>query len=128
MTGKSGCLFALLASLVETGAIDQAAKLLEMYPLPLSAGRSRCCFADLSTLFRFARDGSREAGQKDEAKKNQELYLKYGAGQATLNSGLCDPRVVRHLLDRGAARDRTVKIGGGAEAFVVEAGQAEAFL
>jgi Flp pilus assembly protein TadD len=63
---------------VETGAIGQAAPLLEIYPLPLSSGDP--LFASLIFPRYLSLRGVvlERAGKRDEARKSQELYLKYG--------------------------------------------------
>ena len=62
---------------VETGAIDKAAQLLDSYPLPLSSGEP--LFASLMfPRYLYLRGVVLErAGKHDEAKKSEELYLKY---------------------------------------------------
>jgi tetratricopeptide (TPR) repeat protein len=63
---------------VETGAIDQAAPLLDPYPLPLSSGNP--LFASVVfPRYLFLRGVVLEkAGKRDEARKSFELYSKYG--------------------------------------------------
>jgi hypothetical protein len=63
---------------VEIGAIDQAAPLLDPYPMPLSSGNP--LFASLVfPRYLFLRGVVLEkAGKRDEARKNFELYSKYG--------------------------------------------------
>jgi tetratricopeptide (TPR) repeat protein len=63
---------------VETGAIDQAAPLLEPYPLALSSGNP--LFASVAfPRYLFLRGVVLEtAGKHDEARKSFELYTKYG--------------------------------------------------
>jgi tetratricopeptide (TPR) repeat protein len=63
---------------VETGAIDRAAPLLDLYPLPLSSGNP--LFASLVfPRYLFLRGVVLErAGKRDEARKSFELYSKYG--------------------------------------------------
>ena len=63
---------------VETGDIDRAAPLLNMYPLPLSSGNA--LFASLIfPRYLFLRGVVlMQAGQRDEAGKSFELYSKYG--------------------------------------------------
>ena len=62
---------------VETGSFDRAAPLLENYPLPLSSGEP--IFASMSfPRFLFLRGAVLEReGQRDEANKSYQLYLKY---------------------------------------------------
>jgi hypothetical protein len=63
---------------VEIGAIDQAAPLLETYPLPLSSGNP--LFGSLVfPRYLFLRGVALEkAGKREEARKSFELYSKYG--------------------------------------------------
>jgi tetratricopeptide (TPR) repeat protein len=63
---------------VETGAIDKAAPLLDLCPLPLSAGNP--LFASVVfPRYLFLRGVALEhAGKRDEARKSLELYSKYG--------------------------------------------------
>ena len=62
---------------VETGAIDQAASLLDPYPLPLSSGEP--LFASLIFPRYLSLRGTvlRHQGKIDEAKQSFELYSKY---------------------------------------------------
>jgi len=62
---------------VETGAMDQAATLIDPYPLPLSSGEP--LFASLIfPRYLFLRSAVLDhQGKKDEARKTQELYAKY---------------------------------------------------
>lgn len=62
---------------VETGAIDNAAPLIDAYPLPLSSGEP--LFASLIfPRYLFVRGAVLEhQGKKDEARRSQELYSKY---------------------------------------------------
>lgn len=63
---------------VETGAIDRAASLVGVYPLPLSSGEP--LFASLIfPKYLFVRGAVLQAeGKRDEASKSFELYSKYG--------------------------------------------------
>ncbi len=63
---------------VEIGAIDQAAPLLDTYPLPLSSGNP--LFGSLVfPRYLFLRGVALEkAGKREEARKSFELYSKYG--------------------------------------------------
>jgi tetratricopeptide (TPR) repeat protein len=62
---------------VETGAMDQAAKLIDPYPLPLSSGEP--LFASLFfPRYLLLRSAVLEhQGKQDEARKSRELYAKY---------------------------------------------------
>jgi hypothetical protein len=62
---------------VETGAIDQAAGLMDPYPLPLSSGEP--LFASLIFPRYWSLRGTvlEHEGKIDEAKKSFELYSKY---------------------------------------------------
>jgi Flp pilus assembly protein TadD len=63
---------------VETGALDKAAGLVETTPLVLSFGEPQFTPAILPRYW-FARSAVLERqGKKDEARRSQELYLKYG--------------------------------------------------
>lgn len=63
---------------VETGAMDRATKLLDIYPLPLSSGEP--LFASLMfPRYLFLRGAVlQQEGKRDEASKSFELYSKYG--------------------------------------------------
>jgi tetratricopeptide (TPR) repeat protein len=62
---------------VQTGAVDEAAKLTDLWPLPLSSGEP--LFASLMfPRFLFLRGAVlQHKGKQDEARKSYELYLKY---------------------------------------------------
>ncbi len=108
----------------------KAGPLLEQYPLPLSSGDP--LFASLVfPRYLFLRGVVLEqAGKRDEARKNFELYSKYGGGNnlALRSDGFVFPGLVGVALIAVLNAVVQVKVGGGAQTFVVEAGQAEAFL
>jgi Flp pilus assembly protein TadD/TolB-like protein len=66
---------------VETGGFPEAAKLLEICPLPLSSGES--IFASLIFPRYFALRAAvlEKQGKLDEAKKNRELFEKYAGAE-----------------------------------------------
>ncbi len=70
---------------VETGAMQKAAPLLDIYPLPLSSGEP--LFASLMFPRYLLLRGTvlQQEGKGDEAKKSLELYAKYG-GQDRLST------------------------------------------
>jgi tetratricopeptide (TPR) repeat protein len=80
---------------VETDALDQAGKLVDSYPLPLSSGEP--LFASLIfPRYLFLRGAVLErAGKRDEARKSYQLYLKY-AGDLPDGSG--DEALAREKL------------------------------
>jgi len=70
---------------VETGAIDRASPLLDLYPFPLSSGNplfASVVFPRYLFLRGVALD---KAGKRDEARKSFELYSKYG-GREQINA------------------------------------------
>ncbi len=128
---------------VETGAIDKAGKLLDSYPLPLSSGEQ--LFASLIfPRYLFLRGAFLEqAGKRDEARKSYELYLKYAEtcrvhsertrrehvrAWALRSDGFVFPGLVGVALIAVLDSIVEMQIGRCAQAFVIEAGQAEAFL
>jgi Flp pilus assembly protein TadD len=67
---------------VETGGFAEAGKLLEIYPLPLSSGEPMFASLIFPRYFALRAEVLEKQGKPDEAKKNHELFLKYG-GDAT---------------------------------------------
>jgi len=68
-------------ALVETGSIDRAANLIELCPLPLSSGDARFASLIFPRYFALRAAVFEKQGKSDEAKKNRELYRKYGGEQ-----------------------------------------------
>ncbi len=62
---------------VETGAMDQAATLIDPYPLPLSSGEPLFASLIFPRYLLLRSMVLEHQGKKDEAKKSQELYAKY---------------------------------------------------
>jgi hypothetical protein len=62
---------------VETGAMDKAAQLLESYPLPLSSGELLFASMMFPRYLQLRGVVLERAGKRDEARKSEELYLKY---------------------------------------------------
>lgn len=67
---------------VETGGFAEAGKLLEMCPLPLSSGEPILASLVFPRYFALRAAVLEKQGKPDEAKKNRELFLKYGGGDA----------------------------------------------
>ncbi len=67
---------------VETGGFAEAGKLLEMCPLPLSSGDPMLASLVFPRYFALRAAVLEKQGKPDEAKKNHELYLKYGGADA----------------------------------------------
>ncbi len=67
---------------VETGGFTEAAKLLEICPLPLSSGDPMFASLIFPRYFALRAAVLEKQGKADEAKKNRDLYMKY-AGEAT---------------------------------------------
>ena len=65
-------------ALVETGSIDRAATLIEMCPLPLSSGEPMVASLTFPRYFALRAAVFEKKGKLDEAKKNRELFLRYG--------------------------------------------------
>jgi Flp pilus assembly protein TadD/TolB-like protein len=81
---SDGQIRVLLAwALVETGRFDEAGKLLEMCPLPLSAGDPMFASLIFPRYFSLRAAVLEKQGKSDEAKKNRELYRKYSGGEVT---------------------------------------------
>ena len=81
---NDGQIRVLLAwALVETGSIDRAAKLLEICPLPFSSGDPRFASLIFPRYFALRAAVLEKQGKPDEAKKNRELYRKYGGAEVT---------------------------------------------
>ncbi len=76
---NDGAIRVLLAwALVETGSIDRAAKLIEICPLPLSSGEPMFASLIFPRYFALRAAIFEKQGKADEAKKNRELFIKYG--------------------------------------------------
>ena len=69
-------------ALVETGSIDRAANLIELCPLPLSSGDPMFASLIFPRYFALRAAVLEKQGKPDEAKKNRELFRKYG-GEVT---------------------------------------------
>jgi Flp pilus assembly protein TadD len=81
---NDGQIRVLLAwALVETGSIDRAAKLIELCPLPLSSGEPMLASLIFPRYFALRAKVFEKQGKPDEAKKNHELFMKYGGGEVT---------------------------------------------
>jgi Flp pilus assembly protein TadD len=63
---------------VETGALEQAAPLLNVYPRPLSGGNSLLASLAFPRYLLLRALVLEHQGKADEAKGSRELYLKYG--------------------------------------------------
>jgi thioredoxin-like negative regulator of GroEL len=70
-------------ALVETGSIDRAAKLIEMCPLPLSSGDPMLASLIFPRYLELRAAVLEKQGKPDEAKKNRELFMKYGGAEIT---------------------------------------------
>jgi tetratricopeptide (TPR) repeat protein len=70
-------------SRVETGGFAEAGKLLEICPLPLSSGEPMLASLAFPRYFALQAEVLEKQGKMDEAKKNHELFLKYGGGEPT---------------------------------------------
>ncbi len=70
-------------ALVQTGSIDRAANLVELCPLPFSSGDSRFASLIFPRYFALRAAVLEKQGKPDEAKKNRELYRKYGGAEVT---------------------------------------------
>ena len=80
---SDGQIRVLLAwALVETGSLDRAAKLIEMCPLPMSAGDARAASLIFPRYFALRAAVLEKQGKPDEAKKNRDLYLEYAGADA----------------------------------------------
>ena len=80
---NDGQIRVLLAwALVETGSMDRAAKLIEMCPLPMSAGDSRVASLIFPRYFALRAAVLEKQGKPDEAKKSHDLFLKFGGVDA----------------------------------------------
>ncbi len=128
---------------VEAGATEKAAALVDSYPLPLSSGEP--LFASLIfPRYLFLRGAVLgQAEKRDAARKSYELYLKYAGDMPDqfgdeakarasltierLNDGFVFPWPVPVTLIAVLHAVVKMKIGRGAETFVVEAGEAESF-
>lgn len=65
-------------ALVETGGFAEAGKLLAMCPLPLTSGDPMFASLIFPRYFALRAAVFEKQGKADEAKKNRELYAKYG--------------------------------------------------
>jgi tetratricopeptide (TPR) repeat protein len=68
---------------VETGGFTEAGKLLEICPLPLSSGEPMFASLVFPRYFALRAEVLEKQGKPDEAKKNRELFMKYGGGEIT---------------------------------------------
>ena len=68
---------------VETGGFAEAGKLLEICPLPLSSGEPMFASLVFPRYFALRAEVLEKQGKPDEAKKNHELFMKYGGGEIT---------------------------------------------
>jgi TolA-binding protein len=63
---------------VETGGLAEAGKLLELCPLPLSSGEPMLASLIFPRYFALRAEVLEKQGKPDEAKRNRDLFLKYG--------------------------------------------------
>ncbi|HTC36030.1 MAG TPA: tetratricopeptide repeat protein [Bryobacteraceae bacterium] len=81
---NDGQIRVLLASaLLARGSVDRAANLIELCPLPLSSGDPMFASSIFPQYFELRAAVFEKQGKPEEAKKNRELYHKYGGADVT---------------------------------------------